>query len=1101
MSGANDFTNQYPQAVYQTLLHVPVSGSSGVTGTLQAVYDGVGNATALQLSTSAVQVANTTFTGSIENFTITTKPSTPSSGILSVYAKSDKHLYILDSTGTETDLITNTPTPALGDLTNVSLTSPISGDLLKYDGVNWINSPQSTLGVSYTQVSGLSTVAHTGVYTDLTSKPTLGSAAAHDTTYFVLPSNNLTDLSSRATSLNNLMPSSPTQGTITYFDGSNWVNLGPSTPGYVLKTLGAGSNPQWVAESPGGALSGLSDVTFTSLANKNLLQYDSSSSKWLNKTISGAGFATVSTTGAYSDLSGTPTLGTIASHDTSDYFSVSNNLSEGTASTIKTNLSLNNVENTAISTWTGSTNISTLGTINTGTWAGTSIGLTHGGTGQATASASFDALSPMTTLGDVIYGGTSGTNTRLAGNITATKKFFRQTGNGSVSAAPAWDTVTSTDVGLGAVENTALSTWAGTSNITTLGTISTGTWSASTIAINKGGTGQTAKTAAFDALSPLTTQGDVIYHNGTNNVRLGAGSANNVLLSGGAGANPAWSSGTFSGSSSGTNTGDQTISLTGDVTGSGTGSFATTIANAVVTYAKIQNVSATSKFLGRKTAGAGSTEELSASDAKTILAIANTDVSGLGTMSTQNASAVAITGGSATFDQTGLKILDAGTHTLQIKDNETLTVNRTLSILTGDASRSLTFTADTTIGGTHSGTSSGTNTGDQTITLSTDATGSGTGTVAVTLAQPLHSLVAYNTNGLLTQTAQNTFTGRTLTGTASQITVTNGSGVSGNPTLSLPSQLILPTNASACSIGLLEASANGTNVGTITVPASLTADRTYTLPNATGTVALTSDITGTNSNTNTGDQNLFSTISVSGQSDVVADSTADTLTIVAGTGMTITTNASTDTITFAASGGTTASVVAPVAGFWYPMIPTCLSPAATASDTQAVSFVGSFGLASKFWLYPFEIVSTTTFTKLAVNVQALELLSSINLAVYAHNASTNKPTGSALVSANLSGAATGAVSATGLSFSATPGIYWMGIQISSELTLSLYCYQGSGVMLRNIIGLGSVGATIGGNQNMAYRMSNTFSAGVYPTPASLTESTASGNWPIAYLGL
>ena len=46
-----------------------------------------------------------------------------------------------------------------------------------------------------------------------------------------------------------------------------------------------------------------------------------------------------------------------------------------------------------------------------------------------------------------------------------------------------------------------------------------------------------------------------------------------------------------------------------------------------------------------------------------------------------------------------------------------------------------------------------------------------------------------------------------------------------------------------------------------------------------------------------GSQNLFSTIAVSGQSDVVADSTTDTLTLAAGSNVTITTDASTDTIT------------------------------------------------------------------------------------------------------------------------------------------------------------------------------------------------------------
>ena len=64
------------------------------------------------------------------------------------------------------------------------------------------------------------------------------------------------------------------------------------------------------------------------------------------------------------------------------------------------------------------------------------------------------------------------------------------------------------------------------------------------------------------------------------------------------------------GTHSGTNTGDQTITLTGDVTGSGTGSFVTTIANDAVTYAKMQNVSATDKILGRASAGAGDVEEI-----------------------------------------------------------------------------------------------------------------------------------------------------------------------------------------------------------------------------------------------------------------------------------------------------------------------------------------------------------------------------------------------------------------------------------------------------------------------------------------------------------
>lgn len=54
-----------------------------------------------------------------------------------------------------------------------------------------------------------------------------------------------------------------------------------------------------------------------------------------------------------------------------------------------------------------------------------------------------------------------------------------------------------------------------------------------------------------------------------------------------------------------------------------------------------------------------------------------------------------------------------------------------------------------------------------------------------------------------------------------------------------------------------------------------------------------------------GGSNSFVTIQVSGQSDVVADSPTDTLTLVAGTNVIITTNAGADTITIAAAGGST----------------------------------------------------------------------------------------------------------------------------------------------------------------------------------------------------
>jgi hypothetical protein len=71
-------------------------------------------------------------------------------------------------------------------------------------------------------------------------------------------------------------------------------------------------------------------------------------------------------------------------------------------------------------------------------------------------------------------------------------------------------------------------------------------------------------------------------------------------------------SGAVSGSNlSGTNSGDQVITLTGDVTGSGGGSFAATIASNAVSYAKIQDMSAAARLIGRGSAGgAGDPQEI-----------------------------------------------------------------------------------------------------------------------------------------------------------------------------------------------------------------------------------------------------------------------------------------------------------------------------------------------------------------------------------------------------------------------------------------------------------------------------------------------------------
>jgi hypothetical protein len=96
-----------------------------------------------------------------------------------------------------------------------------------------------------------------------------------------------------------------------------------------------------------------------------------------------------------------------------------------------------------------------------------------------------------------------------------------------------------------------------------------------------------------------------------------------------------------------------------------------------------------------------------------------------------------------------------------------------------------------------------------------------------------------------------------------------------------------------------------------------TPNDTVTLVAGTGisiaTDPLTDSIVITNTEPGTGSRgggggsttasNSFTTIAILGQSNVVADTPSDTLTLVAGSGMTISTNATADTITFSSTGG------------------------------------------------------------------------------------------------------------------------------------------------------------------------------------------------------
>jgi hypothetical protein len=161
-----------------------------------------------------------------------------------------------------------------------------------------------------------------------------------------------------------------------------------------------------------------------------------------------------------------------------------------------------------------------------------SLPATNGGTG----------LNSYAT-GDIIYSSAANTLAKLAGNIDTTKKFLNQTGTGSVSAAPVWSAIAAADVSGLAPSATTDTTDAanitsgtlpsgrligGYGQVTGVGTLTTGTWNASTITVAYGGTNITTYAT-----------GDLIYASATNTLsKLSAGTNGQVLTV--VGGVPAW---------------------------------------------------------------------------------------------------------------------------------------------------------------------------------------------------------------------------------------------------------------------------------------------------------------------------------------------------------------------------------------------------------------------------------------------------------------------------------------------------------------------------------------------------------------------------------
>ena len=147
----------------------------------------------------------------------------------------------------------------------------------------------------------------------------------------------------------------------------------------------------------------------------------------------------------------------------------------------------------AIPTWNQNT---------TGTAAGlsTTLAIGSGGTGQTTAGAAFNALSPITSTGDLIIGNGSNSSTRLGIGANG----YLLTSNGTTAS---WAAAPAAGVTSFAGGTTGLTPATATTGAVTL---------AGTLALANGGSGQTTAQLGMNAFAGAVTSGSYLRGNGTN---------------------------------------------------------------------------------------------------------------------------------------------------------------------------------------------------------------------------------------------------------------------------------------------------------------------------------------------------------------------------------------------------------------------------------------------------------------------------------------------------------------------------------------------------------------------------------------------------------
>ena len=183
-------------------------------------------------------------------------------------------------------------------------------------------------------------------------------------------------------------------------------------------------------------------------------------------------------------LKSTITSSSLTSVGTLANLTVTNAIAGSITGNAATATTAGNITSTTNTTLTSLSNLATVGTITSGVWSGTAVAVEKGGTGATTASAA------RTNLGLVI-------GTHVQAPLVAGTDYLAPTGSAaSLTNFPTLNQNTTgnaaTATTAGNITSTTNTTLTTLSNLATVGTITTGVWSGTAVAIEKGGTGLTA---------------------------------------------------------------------------------------------------------------------------------------------------------------------------------------------------------------------------------------------------------------------------------------------------------------------------------------------------------------------------------------------------------------------------------------------------------------------------------------------------------------------------------------------------------------------------------------------------------------------------------